>query len=112
MREGVRKEGRFKKKKKRQVLFQQSSQLSNFLSNLSSTTVCCVALGSAARQARKYMYRPPCVASPHLWMGLHCLSLLARSQGGFLFALPHLFEILAHLSLRNMVCGVMATTFS
>lgn len=50
-------------------------------------------------------------APNHVRMLLHCLSLLAGSQGGFLFALPHLFEILAHLSLRNMVCGVIATTF-
>lgn len=52
------------------------------------------------------------MASNHVWMLLHCLSLLVRSQGGFLLALPHLFEILAHLSLRNMVCGVLVTTFS
>lgn len=39
-RERERKEGRLKKKKKRQVLFQQSSLLSNFLSKLSSPTVC------------------------------------------------------------------------
>lgn len=99
------------------MLFQQNSQLSNFLSRLSSTTVCWAALGSAARQARKYMYRLLLLgwlwmASNHVRMLLYCLNLLARSQGGCLFALPHLFEILAHLSLRNMVCGVKASTFS
>lgn len=39
-RKGERERREIKKKKKRQVLFQQSSRLSNFLSKLSSTTVC------------------------------------------------------------------------